>query len=178
MSINKHKHKGLNKNTHNKLKAFTVFELLISMTLTSILALFAFSGFSLMQQLFSDYTKQCTFISELNQLHSALYYMSNKATTIIKQNENSIVFKTDSANTELVLTAKTMLLKFPSHTDTFSFEPKQTTINLLKTNNEQLTNIVNQFDSDVFYKTQKFHVSFHKQYDAQSILKSELEQEK
>ena len=160
---------------NKKIKAFTVFELLITMTLTGILVAFAFSGFNMMQQLFNDYTKQSNFISEINQLHSALFYLSNKAVDITKQDDKNIVFKTDSSTTQFILTDKTMLLKFAAHSDTFHFESKDVSFKLLNMSNNQPSNLIQQFDASIFYKTQKFHVSFQKQYDAQSVLKSTLE---
>ena len=68
-----------------------------------------------------------------------------------------------------------MLLKFAAHTDTFHFESKDVSFKLLNMSNNQPSNLIQQFDASIFYKTQKFHVSFQKQYDAQSVLKSTLE---
>ncbi len=158
-----------------KIKAFTVFELLISMTLTVILVAFAYSSFSMMQKLFNDYTKQSAFILEINQLHTALFYISNKATTIQKKDDKTLVFNSDSSNTLLVINEKNVLLVFASHTDTFHFEPKNNTFKLLTLTNQLPSTLIKKFDSDVYYKTQKFHISFQKEYDAQHILKSTLE---
>lgn len=157
-----------------KIKAFTVFELLISMTLTGILVAFAFTSFNTMQKLFNDYTKQSVFISDINQLHSALFNLSNKAIGIEKIDEKNLLFKSDSSTTQLIIEEKNILLKFASHTDTFKIEPKDATMTLLTINNQLPSNLVEKFDCDLFYKTQKFHVSFQKQYDAQSILKPTL----
>lgn len=157
------------------IKAFTVFELLITMTLTVILVAFSYSGFSMMQKLFTDYTKQSNFISEINQLHTALFYLSDKATTIQKKDDKTLVFQSDSASTFLTMNDNAILLTFTSHTDTFHVEPKNTTFKLLTLTNQLPSTLIEKFDSDVFYKTQKFHLSFQKEYDAQHILKSTLE---
>ena len=159
---------------NKSIKAFTIFELLISMTLTGILVAFAFTSFNTMQKLFNDYTKQSTFISDINQLQGALFYLSNKATDIEKTDDKHLSFKSDSSITQLIIEEKSILLKFASHTDTFKLEPKEATITLLTTSNQLPSNLVEKFDCNVFYKTQKFRVSFRKQYDAQSILKSTL----
>lgn len=159
---------------NKSIKAFTVFELLISMTLTGILVAFAFTGFNMMQQLFNDYNKQSIFISDINQLHSALFYLSNKSSGIEKIDDKHLSFTSDSSTAQLVIEEKNILLKFASHTDTFKLEPKDATITLLTMSNQLSSNLVEKFDCDVFYKTQKFHVSFQKQYDAQPILKSTL----
>lgn len=159
---------------NKSIKAFTIFELLISMTLTGILVAFAFTSFNMMQKLFNDYTKQSSFISDINQLHSALFYLSNKASGIEKLDDQHLLFKSDSSTTQLIMEEKNILLKFASHTDTFKLEPKDATITLLTMSNKLPSNLVEKFDCEVFYKTQKFHVSFQKQYDAQPILKSTL----
>ena len=158
-----------------RIKAFTIIELLISMTLTVILVAFAFTAFNFMQKLFIDYSKQTKFITELNQLHNALFNLSSRATTIQKINDTSLIFKTDSVNTQLTINKENMLLKFALHTDTFHFECKNITNEVLIMSNDLPSQLIIKFDSDVYYKTQKFHVSFQKEYDAQAVLKSNLE---
>ena len=157
------------------IKAFTVFELLISMTLSGILVAFAFMGFNQLQHLFTDYTKQSTFIAEINQLNSAFFNLSENADFIEKQNDKTLVFKTDSTNVSLILQETNILLKFKSHTDTFHFETQKTEIKTLNLTAETPSNLVLQFDTDVFFRNQKFHVSFHKYYDAEHILKTTTE---
>lgn len=157
------------------IKAFTVFELLISMTLSGILVAFAFMGFNQLQHLFTDYTKQSSFIAEINQLNTAFFNLSEKANLIEKENDKTLVFKTDSNLVKLLLEENTILLKFKSHTDTFHLEPKKTEVKTLNFTNEMPSNLVLQFDTDVFFKSQKFHVSFRKEYDAEHILKTVTE---
>lgn len=159
----------------HSLKAFTVFELLLSMALSAILVAFAFMGFNQMQKLLREYNTQSTFISDMNQLHAALFNLSNKATAIEKQDENTLLFKSDSTINQLVVNEKNILIKFASHTDTFHFEPKDKTFIPLGINEQIPSKLIRQFDCDVFFRNQKFHVSFQKQYDAESILKSTLE---
>lgn len=157
------------------IKAFTVFELLISMTLSGILVAFAFMGFNQLQHLFTDYTKQSNFIVEMNQLNTAFFNLSEKANVIEKENDKTFVFKTDSDQVKLLLEDNNILLKFKSHTDTFHFAPKKTEFRTLHFTNETPSNLVLQFDTDVFFKSQKFHVSFQKEYDAEHILKTATE---
>lgn len=145
-------------------------ELLVSMTLTGILVVFAFLGFNQMQKLFVNYTKQSEFISEYNQLNKALFIMSNHAATIEKENDASILFKTDSTTSTFEITGKVCLLKFKTHTDTFHIEVKDRTFEYIQLNNNVLTNTINSFKGEVFFQNQKFHVSFEKQYDSESIL--------
>lgn len=157
------------------IKAFTVFELLISMTLSGILVAFAFMGFNQLQYLFTDYTKQSHFIVEMNQLNTAFFNLSEKADLIEKVNDKTLVFKRDSDQVKLLLEENTILLKFKSHTDTFHVAPKKTEFKTLNLNAETPSNLIIQFDMDVFFKSQKFHVSFQKEYDAEHILKTATE---
>lgn len=159
---------------NQKIKAFTMIELLITMTLTAILVVFAYMGYNQMQKLFINYTNQSQFISEYNQLNKALFLISNQSQIIEKKGEHSFIFKTDSSSMELEIERKNILLKFKSHTDTFKLESKKTDIIFLQLLNETNSNIVKHFDCEVQYQSQKFHVSFHKDYDAKNILNSTL----
>jgi prepilin-type N-terminal cleavage/methylation domain-containing protein len=157
-----------------KLKAFTMIELLITMTLSAILVVFAYMGYNQMQQLFVNYTVQSKFISDYNQLNKALFLISNNSKTIEKNGEHSLIFKTDSNAIELELAPKNILLKFKSHTDTFDIESKKMELSYLPLGNNSSSVIINHFDAEVFFRSQKFHVSFHKDYDAATILNSTL----
>lgn len=157
------------------IKAFTVFELLLSMALSAILVAFAFMGFNQMQKLLHEYNAQSTFISDMNQLHSALFNLSHQASAIEKQDENTLLFRSDSAGSQLLLHKDKILLKFASHTDTFHLEPKEAAFTLLQVNEQVPSKLLKQFDCTIFFKNQKFHVSFQKQYDTESVLKSTLE---
>lgn len=159
---------------NKKIKAFTMIELLITMTLTAILVVFAYMGYNQIQSLFINYTKQSQFISDYNQLNKALSLMAKQSQTIEKNSDHSFLFKTDSNSIELETTQTNILLKFKSHTDTFQLEPKKTDIVFLQLVDQTNSNIINHFDCEVQYQSQKFHVSFHKDYDAKSILNSTL----
>jgi prepilin-type N-terminal cleavage/methylation domain-containing protein len=156
---------------NKSLKGFTIIELLVSMTLTGILVVFAFLGYNQIQKLFLNYAKQSEFISEYNQLNKALFILSDKANEIEKKTENSVVFKTDSNETTFEINEKVCLLKFKSHTDTFKIASKEKQFEFVQINNSNSSNLITSFMCEVFYQSQKFHVSFHKQYDASRILK-------
>ncbi len=156
------------------LKAFTMIELLITMTLTAILVVFAFMGYNQIQKLFIDYSVQSKFISDYNQLNKALFLIANQSQTIEKNGEHSINFKTDSNTVELEIVDKAMLLKFKSHTDTFALEPKDQEYDFLKTGNGTPSNLIQNFNCNILFKSQKFRVSFHKDYDAASKLNATL----
>ncbi len=156
------------------LKAFTMIELLITMTLTAILVVFAFMGYNQIQKLFIDYSVQSKFISDYNQLNKALFLIANQSQTIEKNGEHSINFKSDSNTVELEIVDKAMLLKFKSHTDTFALEPKDQEYDFLKTGNGTPSNLIQNFNCNILFKSQKFRVSFHKDYDAASKLNATL----
>lgn len=160
---------------NQKIKAFTIMELLVSMTLTGILVVFSFMGYNQIQKLFVNYTVQNKFITDYNQLNKALYILTNKADKIEKTNEDCISFNLDSVTTILQITDKNILLKFKSHTDTFYLVAKKQNYQFLKFNTETNSNLIEKFDCQVFFQNQKFTVSFHKQYDAASILTKNLE---
>ena len=151
-----------------------MIELLITMTLTAILVVFAYMGYNQMQQLFVNYNVQSKFISDFNQLNKALFLISNQAQTIEKNTEHSLLFKTDSNSIELEMAEKNLLLKFKSHTDTFALETKNPEFDFLKMGNGTASNLVQNFDCEVYFKNQKFRVSFHKDYDAASTLHATL----
>lgn len=157
-----------------KIKAFTMIELLITMTLTGILVTFAFMGYNQIQKLFIDYTVQSKFISDYNQLNKALFLIAGRAQTIEKKGEHGINFKTDSNNVELQMTERAMLLKFKSHTDTFDLPAKKPEYYFMKTGNGTTSSLIQNFECEVLFQTQKFRVSFHKEYDAFCILKATL----
>jgi Prokaryotic N-terminal methylation motif len=159
---------------NKKLKAFTIMELLVSMTLTGILVVFAFMGYNQIQKLFINYTVQSKFISDYNQLNKALFLLSDKSNAI-EQTGDQIHFKTDSNKVVLDLANEAhILLKFNSHTDTFFLPTKNIQYNHLKLNNGTPLNLVTGFDCDVLFQSQKFHVSFHKAYDATNTLDATL----
>jgi hypothetical protein len=159
----------------NKLKAFTIMELLVSMTLTGILVVFAFMGYNQIQKLFVNYTVQSKFISDYNQLNKALFIVSERAAKIEVQDENVIAFKTDSNTVLLNMSNKKILLKFALHTDTFDLEAKEPQQEFLKTAGKLPSTLVKHFQCEVQFQTKKFRVSFHKEYDAASVLYTTLE---
>ncbi len=151
-----------------------MIELLITMTLTAILVVFAYMGYNQMQQLFVNYSVQSKFISDYNQLNKALFLIANQSQTIEKNGEHSINFKTDSTTIELEMAEKTLLLKFKSHTDTFAIESKDPEYDFLKTGNGRESYLIQNFKCEILFKNRKFHVSFHKEYDAARTLNATL----
>jgi hypothetical protein len=159
-----------------KIKAFTIVELLVSMTLSGILVVFSFLGYNQIQKLFVNYTIQNKFITDYNQLNNALYFLSNHADKIEKTTDDCIRFNSDSVTAILQITDKNMVLKFNSHIDTFYLVAKKQDYQFLKYNDETSSTLIEKFNCQVFFQNQKFDVSFHKQYDATSILTKNLEE--
>lgn len=160
---------------NKKINAFTILELLVTMTLTGILVTFAFMGYNQMQKLFLNYSEQSEFISEYNQLNKALFTIANRSQLVEQVSDNSILFKNDSTTINLEVTEKVMLLKFSNHTDTFHLVVKDKKVEFITTENAEPTKTVKAFVADVYFQSQKFRVSFQKEYDAESVLESTLE---
>lgn len=160
---------------NQKLKAFTIMELLVSMTLTGILVAFAFMGYNQVQKLFVNYTVQSKFITDYNQLNKALVILSERAKTVEAQGEKVIAFKTDSNAVLLDMSSKNMLLKFSSHTDTFMMEAKDIKLLPVTMSGQTALPLLRSFDCGVMFQSQKFRVSFRKQYDAATLLSTTLE---
>lgn len=158
----------------NKLKAFTIMELLVSMTLTGILVVFAFMGYNQIQKLFINYTVQSKFISDCNQLNRALFLIADQSQTVEKIGEHSLNFISDSNTVVLDMNETAMLLKFKSHTDTFDLNLKKPLFDYLKLSNGSPSSLIKNFECEVLFQSQKFRVSFHKEYDATSMLNATL----
>lgn len=160
---------------NKKIKGFTIMELLVSMTLTGILVAFAFLGYNQIHKLFINYTQQSRFILDYNRLNKALCILSDRSQQIEKTGEYSISFKNDLNTTVLNMNEKTIVLKFQSHTDTFHVVSKDRQFHFVQLHNSMPSSLIISFECDVFFQSQKFHVSFSKHYDSSSILKSTLE---
>jgi prepilin-type N-terminal cleavage/methylation domain-containing protein len=160
---------------NRKLKAFTMMELLVSMTLTGILVAFAFMGYNQIQKLFVSYTVQSKFITDYNQLNKALMILSERAKIIEAQGDKVIAFKTDSNAVLLDMSTKNILLKFSSHTDTFAMEARDMKSLPVVISGQTPLPMIRSFECGVMFQTQKFRVSFRKQYDASTLLRTTLE---
>lgn len=150
-------------------------ELLVSMTLTGILVAFAFMGYNQIQKLFVSYTVQSKFITDYNQLNKALMILSERAKTIEAQGDKVIAFKTDSNAVLLDMSTKNILLKFSSHTDTFAMEARDMKSLPVVISDQMPLPLIRSFECGVMFQTQKFRVSFRKQYDASTLLRTTLE---
>lgn len=160
---------------NKRLKAFTILELLVSMTLTGILVTFAFMGYNQMQKLFIDYSSQSNFISEYNQFQTVLANISQQANTIERGDDKTLLFKTDSSSIQILIEEHATLLKLKQSTDTFHFSITKPEFVFENNASASARLLIKQFQGEVFFRTQKFTVSFRKQYDAESTLKHALE---
>ncbi len=159
---------------NKKLKAFTILELMISMTLTAILVVFAFVGYNNIQTMAIKYTQHHKFISDYTQLTKALYLISKQAKTITAPNTKQIVFKNDSSTISLNFNDHQILLNLSSHTDTFHLISKEIDISYFNRSNLPEPILVKEMNCKIYYQNQKFNVSFHKDYDTQTELDTTL----
>ena len=155
---------------NKKIKAFTLAEMLVTLALTSVLVTFSYLGLNFMQKLLIDYKSQNSFISQMNELNSRLDFLFMKANAVTKMNEGDFVFKADSTESKVVFSDTYILTVKNNVTDTFKFEPKA----LKFVNEEMIENtsesLVKNIEFDVYFKKQKFHLTFRKNYDAFSKL--------
>lgn len=158
-----------------RLKAFTIMELLVSMTLTGILVAFAFMGYNQVQRLFINYTIQSEFVSDYNQLNKALELLAAKAKTIKAQGDKAIRFEQDSGSVLLDMRQDKILLNLGTRTDTFAMKAKEIRLSFVNTGETTLPPVLLQhMDCEVHFQSQKFRVSFDKAYDARTLLQTTL----
>lgn len=155
-----------------KLKGFTLIELMISMTLTGVLIVFIFMGYNQIQKLFVGTAKQSEFIIELNLLKNALFYTADHCQQIEKKGENILVFKNDPDSVFLELNEKNILLKFSSHTDTFHLQPANSQFSFLQFYNLEFSPLLTSFKCDIPFQSQTYLLTFEKQYETDVILRS------
>ena len=166
----------MNKKTNrNKLKGFTIAELLVVLILTSISITLSYSTLTYVQKLFSEYKRSNKFLSEFAELKKRLCYESLKAEQITEEKENSFRIKRDTSDVFLEFNKQVILLKHNSQCDTFHIDVK----NILKKyelmQNPLWTNrLLSELQFETQYGKQKFNFSFNKEHS--SALKLKLDQ--
>lgn len=158
-----------------KLKAFTLAEMLVTLALTSILLSFCYLSFGYIQQLLQQFSKQSFFITQLNELNKRTNLLMQGPGIVIKEADR-LIFRTDSLDHSIAFTEEAILLKRFGQTDTFFMAPQQPACTFETLGNPLWQNrLVNGLELDVYFQKQKFHLTFHKNYDA--LTKLQLEQQ-
>ncbi|MBP7809083.1 MAG: prepilin-type N-terminal cleavage/methylation domain-containing protein [Bacteroidia bacterium] len=154
-----------------KIKAFTLAEMLVTLALTSVMVTFSYLGLTSMQKLLVDYKNQTNFISKLNELNKRIEFLFTKANTITRVTDEKLIFKTDSVESKVVFGSNYVLTIKDNVTDTFQFEQKALKITYEGMADITSIELINGLEFDIYFKKQKFHLTFSKNYDAFSKLK-------
>ena len=156
---------------NKKIKAFTLAEMLVTLALTSVMVTFSYLGLTSIQKLLVDYKNQNSFISKMNELNSRINFLFTRSNTVSEINNETIVFKTDSAESKVIFGSNYILTAKDNVTDTFQFGQKALKITYEGMTDNSSIELINGLEFDIYFKKQKFHLTFSKNYDAFSKLK-------
>jgi prepilin-type N-terminal cleavage/methylation domain-containing protein len=156
---------------NKKIRAFTLAEMLVTLALTSVMVTFSYLGLTSIQKLLVDYKNQNSFISKMNELNKRIDFLFTKANTITKVANEKIVFNADSAESKVIFESNYILTVKDNVTDTFQFGPKGMKITYEEITENSSIELIKGLEFDIYFKKQKFHLTFSKNYDAFSKLK-------
>lgn len=163
-----------NKRNRNKLKGFTIAELLVVLILTSISITLSYSTLSFVQKLFSEYKTSNKFLNEFTDLKKRLDFESLKAEQVTEVSENTFRLKRDSSEAKLEFKADVILLTRNHHCDTFHMATKQILKKYEFMQNPLWTNkLVRELTFETDYSKQTFIFCFTKEHSASLKLKLE-----
>jgi prepilin-type N-terminal cleavage/methylation domain-containing protein len=158
-----------------KLKAFTLAEMLVTLALTSLLLSFCYLSFNYVQQLLQQFSRQSFFITQLNELNKRSNLLMEAPGIVIKESEG-LIFRSDSIDQSIKFTETSILITRFGKTDTFFMAADRPRCSFELLGNPAWQNrLVNQLEFDVHFQHQKFHLAFHKTYDAGTKLNLEKE---
>jgi len=157
--------KSLNK-LNDKLKGFTLAEMLVTLALTGLLAMFAYKGMGYVQRMFFEYTNESTFISTVNNLNDRIQKIAGRDAILVENNQR-FSHLNDSLNEFLQIQEDYILIGHSGKVDTFK----------VKCNNVKISysNLISEFNSirpvqklewNVVYRSQTFAIALIKNYDA------------
>ena len=159
-----------------KISAFTLAEMLVTLALTSILITFCYMSFNYTEQLLNQFNRQSLFITQLNELNKRGDILMKAPGIIIREGDEKIIFRSDSIDNSLEFGKENILLKRFGQTDTFDLASEKLSYRYEKLSNPLWQDrLVNTVEFDVYFQKQKFHLTFHKNYDA--VTKLGLEQQ-
>lgn len=157
-----------------RLKAFTLAEMLVTLALTSLLVTFCYLGYNYIQQLLNQFGQQNLFVTQLNELNKRGTALANVPGTILAEGENRLIFRSDSSESRLEWKEDKILLSRFGKTDTFYLAARPPVFTYEALRNPLWQNkLVSRFEFDIYFQKQKFHLTFHKNYDAFTKLKLE-----
>jgi prepilin-type N-terminal cleavage/methylation domain-containing protein len=162
---------------NEKLKGFTLSELMVTLALTAILLSFSYMGFNYLQKLLFQYSEQNNFITEINELKKRFEILSSSPGKILQVSESRFEIESDSAFHEMNFNPHFILFSHANSIDTFHFEAKNIKVDLEKINSPGINrSLVKNVAFEILYKQQLFHLCLSKNYDAFSKLTFELQE--
>ena len=158
------------------IKAFTLAEMLVTMALTSLLAGFCYLGYTNIQRMLGQQSRQNSFITTLNVFTTRTGRLMQSCNRAILEQDRKLIFYCDSVKTSLQFGENNILMSRFGRTDTFYLKPGGLQLGYEPLQNAAWQNrLVNRLELDVYYQEQSFHLDFRKMYDALTKLGLEKE---
>ncbi len=159
----------------NKLKGFTIAELLVTLALTTVCLTLSYSTLTYIQKLFYNYKENNKFLNEFVYFKTRMDYEALNSSLFKEENENTFIIGQDSLLSQLELKESVVLLSKNNRTDTFHFKIKDVQKTYEVMSSPILNNVlVNHLSFKLEYNKQQFIYVLSKQHD--SSVKMKLEQ--
>lgn len=150
---------------NKKLHGFTLAEMLVTLALSSLLALFAYKGMGHVQNMFHEYNRQTAFIAAFQNLQQRLTFFEERKSVLLHEG-NKFFHRNDTLN-EFIKVEKDFILIHHRHkADTFKMPCGEVKIKYASMASEfNPQKAVEQAEWEVYYKQQTFVISILKRYD-------------
>lgn len=160
---------------NKRLRGFTLIELLVTLALTSVMITFSYLGFNYVQKLLFDFNDESSFIRSLNEIRTRTESLFEQSQLIERNEGGDYVFYLDSSQAKITIQENSIKVMRYSKEEEFMFEVKNCLSEMEKLD-ENITGkkLINRLEFDIYFKKQKFHLIFNKNYDAETKLKSAL----
>ncbi|MBL7893833.1 MAG: prepilin-type N-terminal cleavage/methylation domain-containing protein [Bacteroidia bacterium] len=157
---------------NKKLRAFTLAEMLVTLALTSILIMFSYTGVSYIQKLLYEFNEASSFLNNMNEVSMRLQSLFEESEFIEESEDGKYIFYLDSSQSVVNIHEDLMQVNRFNKVEDFPFmiSNRRCEYEIIDNN---ITNkrIVKCLEFDVYFKKQKFHLIFCKNYDAKTKLK-------
>ncbi|MFO0357000.1 MAG: type II secretion system protein J [Sphingobacteriaceae bacterium] len=152
----------------NKLKGFTLIEVLITMCISTVIIMLSYSTFTFINKQFHNYKDQNNFLYKYVDLKHKVTDLFQSAISISSNSESEIKFITDTLVTSLEFNSNYILMRKKALCDTFYFKESKVNIGFLK--EDKMNHLVEELTIETTYSSQQFKLNFQKEYDASSLL--------
>ncbi|HLC83714.1 MAG TPA: prepilin-type N-terminal cleavage/methylation domain-containing protein [Bacteroidia bacterium] len=155
-----------------KLKAFTLMELLIGMIVSAIVISFCYMSYGMIYKQFINYKTVKQELVETMQFHSVLNRdFADAQKVLFKENELTLV---NAKNVSYNFETEFVFRQAGEVVDTFFLNPVNISVDYLMTENN-LSKPVVQFSFDALVLGEQEHFLFSKRYDAEMIVNNEIQ---